>query len=135
MAVAVAPSGESVPFVAPAFVKTVLASNLFGQRVSTRSYGAATQLPAARVTVVTSGDPSAPVALAVAQVDVWAASEGVAGQLATDLATYWLRILGGPLDEVYVEGAWVESFPRPFDDNPSVYRYLLELGLAITQKD
>ncbi len=117
-------------FPAPVFIALLLESGLC-DNVSTNDSGATSQLPAVRVTTITT--PVADVGQdVVAQVDVWADDESAAGDLAAALATYWDSLLSGTAADAYVSGVRLESEPRPFTlDNDTAPRYLFDVGARI----
>lgn len=122
---------ERLVFADPIAVAVLRLAGLV-ENISTEASGADSQLPAARVTVVSDLDVNAPWSTPTVQVDVWAEDASVAGQLATDLATFCLNFTARDVDDAYVSGVWLESRPRPFPDNDThAARYLFEFGLRI----
>lgn len=115
----------------PRFVRALLDLGL--ANVSTQSR-AAGPYPAVRVSYLYDRTPSAPFVTAVAQIDVWHPDDLVAGDLAFDIANRWPGVRG-TLDGAFVSGAWVQNSPRPFPDpDTSAARYLLEVGLTISEE-
>ena len=124
-------------FPTPHAVALLVGTGIVGTNVDTQSRGAATQLPGARVTLLTDTDPDAPWVRAVFQVDVWATTDAAAGRLAWDLANAYDRIPAGDATATtYRESAWVISWPRPINDpDTTAARYLFEVGLVLSTQE
>ncbi|WP_394620947.1 hypothetical protein JNUCC0626_18190 [Lentzea sp. JNUCC 0626] len=123
-----------VPFPDPAVV--ALLAGLpgledVGGRVSTRLDST---LPAIRVTKVRDREaPASWEATPIYQLEVWAAEELQAGQLAWVIKNNWPTAVKRVIGDALVTGRWVDVDPSPAPDpETDLPRYLVTVGIRIS---